>query len=831
MDWTALLKKAQGAGGADIDAVKSQLPISYVMERAGHPVTEYDGTAAHATCPFHPDSDPSFDIFGESLERWGCFPCGLGGDVLDLIGRLFNAEDFATKMGMARQLIEEMQAAGWTGPTTGVKKEFDWDAARALVAESLTAGPEDLVAHVRAFLDDKLSSGSTSFAELDAGWLVQEFRLGRNGAEIVIPYFDRDGETVSYKHRTAHTKALSPSGSGQFDDVLYGEWRDDGQRPVVLCEGESDTWAAAAALGSQFTVLGLPLGAGAHPKQAARLTGRKVVVAFDGDEAGRAASLKWFVALSAVQASVWMAPVPDDTDLASLPLQHIRDIVRRARAVPEMPTGLLASEGGYLRPGKETNTPLSNWTFSPSRELLGDHGSAYEGVVMPNEAPAVLASHDLRSKNAIVGWSSRNGGSWYGSDRDAQLLLGTLQAKGPFLAPGRMSTAAGLHDGHFIWPGHRIGADYWVYVPPATDVHLDERMDIQHGHPWGPEQVPVLRELHDHRVMDPILSWLALAPLRSLLREFPILAVTGSSGSGKTTLVETVVKNFTGTLITNNLTATTRHSVFAFVGSTNAFPVWFDEYRPGARKDAIETLNQLLRDAYTGQASSKGGMGEQWAEVTSVPTHAPIIVSGEDAFSETSHTERMVLVSLPLEGKNPAALNRVKAWDAHSFAYAYLTWLHVGLQDGSLPVIQNFEAGPEDLPPRQRLNLGALTLGWALLKQFCFQFGGIELGDPDYSLVIEEGREAAQHNPIKDAILWAMDEEQGESAVYCDGEHLYVRPENLIAMAEKVGFVLPGGSKAVTSYLRTNYGAEPATYTVYGRTRRGLAMSASCLTE
>jgi putative protein kinase ArgK-like GTPase of G3E family len=68
-------------------------------------------------------------------------------------------------------------------------------------------------------------------------------------------------------------------------------------------------------------------------------------------------------------------------------------------------------------------------------------------------------------------------------------------------------------------------------------------------------------------VTDPILAWLALAPLRSLLREFPILAVTGSSGSGKTTLMETMVRNFTGTLITNNLTATTRHSVFAFIGS------------------------------------------------------------------------------------------------------------------------------------------------------------------------------------------------------------------------------------------------------------------------
>lgn len=831
MDWTALLAKAQSAGADDIEQTKLALPIAYVMERAGFPMDSYDGTSAHCRCPFHADSDPSFDIFGENLERWGCFPCGLNGDVLDLIGRLFKAPDFKTQIDMARQLIEEKNAAGWTGPTTGTKKEFDWDAARALVAESRTTDPNDANAVVQDFLDTKLSKGSNAFAEFTADWLIREFDIGVKGVELVIPYYDRDGAVVSYKHRTAHTKALSPSGSGQFDDIFYGEWKDDGERPVVLCEGESDVWAATIALGSQFTVLGLPLGAGAHPKQAPRLTGRKVVVAFDGDEAGRGATLRWYMALSAAGADVWLAPVPDDSDLASLPTAHIRDVIKRSRAVPTAPSGLTVTEDGYQRPGKETNTPISNWTFSPSRELLGDGGSAYEGELRPGGNSAVLSSFDLRAKSSIVSWSTKHGGSWYGSDRDAQLLLGMLQAQGPFLAPGRMSTTAGLHDGHFIWPENRIGADYWVYVAPATDIHLSERMRIKDGDGWSPSQVEVMRELHDHRVTDPMLAWLALAPLRSLLREFPILAVTGSSGSGKTTLVETLVQNFTGTLITNNLTATTKHSIFAFIGSTNAFPVWFDEYRPGARKDAMEALNQLLRDAYTGQASSKGGMGEQWAEVTSVSTSAPIIVSGEDAFSETSHTERMVMVALPVGGKDPATLDRVKSWDAHSFAYAYLTWLHLGLQDGSLPVIRNFEAGPEDLPGRQRLNLGALYLGWALLKQFVFQFGGIDLGEPDFSLVIEEGREAAQHNPIKDCILWALDEDDLEAAVYTDGETVWIRPENLIAGAEKFGFVLPGGPKAITSYLRTNYGAEESSYTVFARTRRALAFPMSALSQ
>jgi hypothetical protein len=133
MDWTALLNQAnkrrrrgyRGREGGAAHRLRDGAGRS-----PGRGVRRHGGPRP---CPFHADSDPSFDIFGESLERWGCFPCGLGGDVLDLIGRLFKAEDFKTQMDMARQLIEEKNAAGWTGPTTGVKKEFDWEAARALV--------------------------------------------------------------------------------------------------------------------------------------------------------------------------------------------------------------------------------------------------------------------------------------------------------------------------------------------------------------------------------------------------------------------------------------------------------------------------------------------------------------------------------------------------------------------------------------------------------------------------------------------------------------------------------------------------------------------------
>ena len=153
-------------------------------------------------------------------------------------------------------------------------------------------------------------------------------------------------------------------------------------------------------------------------------------------------------------------------------------------------------------------------------------------------------------------------------------------------------SVAGLHGSAFVWPGGRAGESSLVYSPPQHDVHLEDRLRLPNAE-FTALQVSTLRKLHRQDVMDPVLGWLAAAPLRSLLPSFPSLAVTGSSGSGKTTLLSTVLSAFSGADITTNLTSTTKHALASFMACTNAFPVWFDEYRPGARKDTQMALDQL----------------------------------------------------------------------------------------------------------------------------------------------------------------------------------------------------------------------------------------------
>jgi hypothetical protein len=812
-DWESLRITGLKANNT-AEGIKKALPIAYVLQEEGHPVQIQEGKAV-ALCPFHDDTTPSLDVYGDDQERWGCYPCGAGGDVFDLIERLTGIKYFPTLLKKAQEYMAKMPD-GWTPPKPSVRKDrvFDHTAAREHVEEAhIGAAPA-----VGAFLQELSESGRPGLGDIPGEWLHSEFLVGVADNRIIIPVYRRNRDIVAYKHRTAGTKAMSAAGSS-LTDVFYGEWRDTNPTDVVvLTEGESDTWAASYHLPEGYIALGLPAGAGAHPKQAPALAGREVIVAFDGDASGRMASLRWAEALRAAGADVSVCPLPEGADLASLP--NPAPYILNPRPLIPAPDGITTQDGVYVRPGAEVDNPLSNWSLDPKVELLGTDGArAYEGVLLPSGEKATISSYDLASKGKTIAWSLRHGGAWYGVDRDAQQLLGLLQASGPFLTPGAMSTVAGYTDGHFIWPDWTLGPDNWKYVPPPNSVHLEERMFLAEGMFSG-VQVNSLRDLHLRSVMDPILAWLAIVPLRALLRQFPILAVTGASGSGKTTLLETILGNMTGTLITTNLTSTTPHALFSFVGSTNGFPVWFDEYRPGARRATMESLQQVIRDAYTGQSSSKGGMGEKWSEVTTVPAIAPLVLSGEDAFHETSHVERMILVNLPRKGKNPKALEEIRQWEGHGLPLGYLRWL-LYMLDNELVDLTITPSGPKTLPSRARTNLGILDIGWRLLSEFTVQYGGEDLGESQFGTITADSIEASDHDPIKDAILWALEMPDGADSVLKSGDgYVHIRIENFVQYVQKASsFTLPGGAEAIRRYIMDRYEATQSRPRWFGTTQ------------
>ena len=72
----------------DIPALKARHPLGDTVEASGVRLRGR-GRVRQGVCPFHDEAEASFTVYADS-ERWYCFGCGLGGDVLDFIQRVEN---------------------------------------------------------------------------------------------------------------------------------------------------------------------------------------------------------------------------------------------------------------------------------------------------------------------------------------------------------------------------------------------------------------------------------------------------------------------------------------------------------------------------------------------------------------------------------------------------------------------------------------------------------------------------------------------------------------------------------------------------------------------
>lgn len=787
-------------GGA-IATIKSQMPCTFVLDVMGGCEFEVDSGEYITRSPFRQDRTPSLRVYGDKLDRWIDFAAGDSGDVVDLIGMFLDTDDVSEKIAKAHELMPDL--ATWDGPRQGApKKTFDVEAARAYVLSLESYGSEtlaELFRHRKDYLRD-----------VDPDFIADRFQIEADDDGLIIPYLSRSRDLVGIKtRRTTPGEPTISAGGSDWSDILYGEHLDDDRkRIVVLCEGETDVWSGTHALrnSDEYVFLGLPTGAGSYPRQAPRLAGRHVVLAMDGDPAGRGALLKWIPALKMVNCTVYVAPIPEGRDLSQI--YDIPGLLRAAmrQSVRTPMGGLSVLDGSYRRRTQKEPKPISNFVLEVTSSLV-DPGGGTTYVVRAdgNAAEFKLRPSDLDSGRQMKVWAQSHDLSWSGNDADTVELAALLKLQS-YGAPVREAVSiAGYHEEHFVWPGGSIGNRDVQYLPPTDSAvgRIDIRLQDEEPAPF---LVSWLRDLHDHNITDPILAWLAMAPLRSLYERFPILNVTGPSGSGKTTLLTNMVGMFSGSYMMSTLTGTTRFAVLAQMQSTNAFPVWFDEYRPGARNATLQELNQLLRDAYAGQASLKGGAGDTWNEVTEFRTEAPVIVSGEDNFREISHKQRMILVQLPYLGKNPEALKRLPPEGTPSpLGIDYMTWLLKVLDEWGVPVIT--PTGPEHWEERQRYNLGVLVAGWSLLNAWLHERGHEGLGEPDWSMMIEAGNETYDSDPVIDAIEWALGEAQLMSYVYVQGEEIFVHTQTLVRETKRLtDIVLPGGDQAIARILITKYG-------------------------
>ncbi len=77
---------ATAATSVDLAALKERHPLGDVVETAGVRLRGR-GRVRQGVCPFHDEAEGSFTVYADS-ERFYCFGCGEGGDVLDFVQRI-----------------------------------------------------------------------------------------------------------------------------------------------------------------------------------------------------------------------------------------------------------------------------------------------------------------------------------------------------------------------------------------------------------------------------------------------------------------------------------------------------------------------------------------------------------------------------------------------------------------------------------------------------------------------------------------------------------------------------------------------------------------------
>ena len=775
-------------------------PLDWTLHRL---TGEWPQVGEMISCPLpgHDDSTPSFNLWDADVngipQQYGCFGCARKGDVMSLIAELESIQGAELARRADELAAEEIAspAPQRKAPKARPKKIIDFAEAMRVLERGLTA---PRLAGFQQYMNEKgLGGESIEVYAMDVwGWVPADRGV------VAVPHRDPNGVLTGIKYRS-RTRKWSAEGSRW--PHLYGTWLDKGRPTVVLCEGESDAlWAAWALRNEPVDILALP--SGANQSIAAdwlvRLQGRKVFLVLDSDSAGMTAAKAWVD----MRPDSLLARLPDGEDLLSCGIP-VNEILARA-ATPSHSSGIIDLQGGVLvRAGANgNNVPVADFGLKPVRELITDEGPAWEVCVLGNPGTTLIRPKDLGASARMRSWANLNHGAWFGGDKECQGLFSWLAAESSYLPLESTVSKAGRIGRSYVGPGFCIGADKMRYVNPVTgNAKLGSKIRIAEGN-VDMRALAALEQLNTPSVMSVILGWLCATLLRGKRAPAPPLFVSGESGSGKTSMIAALLGAF-GFKTEMALTTTTPYGVDCMVNSCIGFPVWFDEFRGGAREDSLTRLRQLLRDAYFGQPSIKGGMTANVSELTEITTWAGIVVSGEMGTHETSHRDRMIMIDLGREGKNAKALAFLKDSGAtDGLGHSLLTFL--ARRPDVLFKVQ--PTGPITAPDRLRSAMGFVDAGFDAWKQFRWEHGLHDKPvDPGFDALASI--RAKSEDPYLEAIKAC------EGMLTKDGHPVVSREENgdvilipgeVVVESKRLGIELPARAHELRTWLDSRWEVE-----------------------
>ena len=324
----------------DIPALKARHPLGDTVEASGVRLRGR-GRVRQGVCPFHDEVEGSFTVYADS-ERFYCFGCGLGGDVLDFIQQ---AEGLSLPEAIARldgspglAPRAAIRPAGTRRPASAALPPRD--PALLTAAGRFYAGTLRRSSEAREYLASR-GVGPDAAARLGLGYSpgsglrlaleslgFSEKRIRDSGlfmargAErfagmVVVP--DVTGGLV----RWLAGRAVDPDRTPRFQAL-------PGPKPVLGLGrlGPAPDWAVVTEGLFDWLALtgwGLPacaaLGTQGVERVASALRGcPRVFLAFDGDDAGREATERLLTLLGRRAAAVTLPPgVGDVGELAAHP--------------------------------------------------------------------------------------------------------------------------------------------------------------------------------------------------------------------------------------------------------------------------------------------------------------------------------------------------------------------------------------------------------------------------------------------------------------------------------------------------------------------------------
>ncbi len=330
---------APAAPRLDWQAMKLHVDLARVATALWGPAPLRKGKRLLWTCPFHDDKHPSFQVDVER-QTWRCWPCGIGGDAIDLVKRLRNVE-FREAVRIVGELsgiaLISTPSRKWELSRVGATHQSQASSSGGLHPPYKTSMTCKLTKHepdepaglplkdalllveqaesrlwtpvgtgTREYLDRRgLSAETTRSAHL--GYVASAYVPTRDGDR----YFRTSGVTIPWFEggRLALVKVRQPVGSRPkyieaFRDrprIFPGFEEIEQDLPLVIVEGEFDAlvlgqdlhrspglpaWASVITLGSASNR--------PDPQVLAKLMGvSHWYLALDADEAGDKAASQW----------------------------------------------------------------------------------------------------------------------------------------------------------------------------------------------------------------------------------------------------------------------------------------------------------------------------------------------------------------------------------------------------------------------------------------------------------------------------------------------------------------------------------------------------------